>query len=239
MRILHTSDWHLGRALYGRRRHHEFAAFLDWLAEVIEARGVEALLLAGDVFDSVSPSPRAQELYYRFLGRMANSAVCGHVVVIAGNHDSPALLSAPGAILKALDIHVVGTLSESGQEEVLTLRDKDGSPRLIVAAVPYPRDRDLRDAAAGESPEDKERKLAEAVGEHYHRVGRLAEAAQAALDEKPPVVALGHLLAAGGQSVEGDGVRSLYIGSLGRMPVTIFPDVFDYVALGHLHQPQA
>ena len=238
LRILHTSDWHLGRALYGRRRYHEFAAFLDWLVQVIEEQEVDVLLLAGDVFDSASPSTQAQALYYRFLGRVATATRCGHVVVIAGNHDSPALLNAPGEILKALDIHVLGTISEDGRDEVLVLKDEDLSPQLIVAAVPYPRDRDLRDSAAGESPEDKERKLVEAVGEHYRQVGLLAEEARAALPDSPPMIALGHLFAAGGRTVEGDGVRNLYIGSLGQMPATIFPQCFDYVALGHLHQPQ-
>lgn len=237
-RILHTSDWHLGRALYGRRRYHEFAAFLDWLVQTIEEQQVEVLLLAGDVFDGTNPSTKAQSLYYQFLGRVATATGCGHVVVIAGNHDSPALLNAPGEILKALDIHVVGSLTEDGREEVLILKDKDGSPRLVAAAVPYPRDRDLRESTAGESPEDKERKLVEAVGEHYRRVGVLAAEARAGLAEAPPLVALGHLFAAGGRTVEGDGVRSLYIGSLGQMPATIFPECFDYVALGHLHQPQ-
>ena len=238
LRILHTSDWHLGRTLYGRRRYHEFAAFLEWLAQTIEENEVDALLLAGDVFDSPNPSARAQSLYYRFLGRIANAADCGHVVVIAGNHDSPSLLSAPGDILKALDIHVVGKVSEDGRDEVLILRDRDQSPQLIVAAVPYPRDRDLRDSAAGESAEDKERKLVEAVGGHYHRVGTLAEESRAAETGRPPMIAMGHLFAAGGRTVEGDGVRNLYIGSLGQMPAAIFPECFDYVALGHLHQPQ-
>ena len=238
LRILHTSDWHLGRALYGRRRYHEFAAFLDWLVQVIEEQGVDVLLLAGDVFDNASPSTQAQALYYGFLGRVATATGCGQVVVIAGNHDSPTLLNAPGEILKALDIHVVGTLSEDGRGEVLVLKDEEQSPRLIVAAVPYPRDRDLRDSAAGESVEDKERKLVLAIGEHYRRVGLLAEEARAGLAEPPPLIALGHLFAAGGRTVEGDGVRGLYIGSLGQMPAAIFPPNFDYVALGHLHQPQ-
>ena len=237
LRILHTSDWHLGRALYGRRRFAEFEAFLDWLVEALDAQGVDVLLLAGDVFDTINPSPRAQTLYYRFLGRVATSTACGQVVVVAGNHDSPSLLNAPGEILKALDIHVVGSIGDNPADEVILLRH-EGRDRMIVAAVPYPRDRDLRESAAGESADDKEVKLARAIRSHYQEVGRLTEEMRDGLNAPVPVVALGHLFAAGGHTVDGDGVRGLYVGALGQVPADVFPPVFDYLALGHLHQPQ-
>ena len=108
MKILHTSDWHIGRTLYGRKRYEEFEAFLTWLAETIQKNEIDALLVAGDVFDTSAPSNRAQELYYRFLCRVAASS-CRHVVVVAGNHDSPSFLNAPKELLKALDVHVVGS----------------------------------------------------------------------------------------------------------------------------------
>nr|NJM04751.1 exonuclease subunit SbcD [Desulfobacula sp.] len=92
MKFLHTSDWHIGRSLYGRKRYDEFSAFLDWLAGFIEARGMDALLVAGDIFDTGTPSNRAQELYYGFLRRVSASC-CRHVVIIAGNHDSPSFLN--------------------------------------------------------------------------------------------------------------------------------------------------
>ena len=93
LRLLHTSDWHLGRTLYGRKRYEEFGAFLDWLAETIRRDEIDVLLVAGDVFDNSAPSHRAQELYYRFLCRAAAS--CRHIVVAAGNHDSSSFLDAP------------------------------------------------------------------------------------------------------------------------------------------------
>jgi exonuclease SbcD len=108
MKILHTSDWHIGRTLYGRKRYEEFEAFLTWLAETIQQNEIYALLVAGDVFDTSAPSNRAQELYYRFLCRVAASS-CRHIVVVAGNHDSPSFLNAPNELLKALDVHVVGS----------------------------------------------------------------------------------------------------------------------------------
>ncbi|MDR1045337.1 MAG: exonuclease SbcCD subunit D C-terminal domain-containing protein [Candidatus Adiutrix sp.] len=238
LRLLHSSDWHLGRPLCGRRRYDDYARFLDWLAATLDREQVDVLLLAGDIFDCLNPSTRAQALYYNFLGRVAVQSACRHVVVIAGNHDSPALLKAPGEILKLLDIHVVGTVSEDGREELITLKDPDGRPELLAAAVPYPRERDMRSSVAGESAGDKEERLVAAIGEHYALLGRLAEAALAGLDPRPPAVALGHLFAAGGRTLEEDGARNLYVGALGRVPLDVFPPLFDYVALGHLHQPQ-
>tara|TARA_R110000772_G_scaffold268705_1_gene397761 strand:- start:9636 stop:10892 length:1257 start_codon:yes stop_codon:yes gene_type:complete len=237
MKILHTSDWHIGRTLYGRKRYEEFEVFLIWLAETIQDNAIDALLVAGDVFDTSAPSNRAQELYYRFLCRMAASS-CRHVVVVAGNHDSPSFLNAPKELLKALDVHVVGSSTEDPEDEVLVLRNEQDAPELIVCAVPYLRDRDIRVAEAGESVEDKERKLIDGIRTHYAAVAVLAEQKREELGADIPIVAMGHLFTAGGQTVDGDGVRELYVGSLAHVAAGIFPTSFDYLALGHLHVPQ-
>ena len=237
MRVLHTSDWHIGRTLYGRKRYEEFEAFLTWLAETIQQNEIDALLVAGDVFDTSAPSNRAQELYYRFLCRVAASS-CRHVVVVAGNHDSPSFLNAPKELLKALDVHVVGSSTASPEDEVLVLRNDQDTPELIVCAVPYLRDRDIRVAEAGESVEDKERKLIEGIRTHYAAVAALAEQKREELGADIPIVGTGHLFTAGGQTVDGDGVRELYVGSLAHVTDGIFPACFNYLALGHLHVPQ-
>lgn len=237
MRILHTSDWHLGRTLYGRKRYDEFEAFLTWLAETLRRERVDVLLVAGDIFDTSSPSNRAQALYYRFLCEVASSC-CRHVVVTAGNHDSPSFLNAPKELLLALNVHVVGSVSDNPEDEVLVLENEEGAPELIVCAVPYLRDRDIRSAEAGESIEDKERKLVEGIGSHYAEVVGLARRKRDGLDAGIPIVAMGHLFTAGGQTAEGDGVRELYVGSLAHVSGGIFPPGLDYLALGHLHVPQ-
>jgi exonuclease SbcD len=237
MRVLHTSDWHIGRTLYGRKRYEEFEAFLIWLTETIQQNAIDALLVAGDVFDTSAPSNRAQELYYRFLCRVAASS-CRHIVVVAGNHDSPSFLNAPKELLKALDVHVVGSSTESPEDEVLVLRNDQDAPELIVCAVPYLRDRDIRVAEAGESVEDKERKLIEGIRTHYAAVAALAEQKCEELGVDIPIVGTGHLFTAGGQTVDGDGVRELYVGSLAHVTAGIFPACFNYLALGHLHVPQ-
>ena len=237
MRVLHTSDWHIGRTLYGRERYGEFEAFLDWLAVLVEKENIDVLLVAGDVFDNSTPGNHAQELYYRFLCRMAASSN-RHVVVTAGNHDSPSFLNAPRELLKFLNVHIVGCAADPPADELIVIRGLDQEPRLIVCAIPYLRDREIRSAEAGESIEEKERKIIEGIRAHYRRVCEAAEQKRALLKKPVPIVAMGHLFAAGGRTVEGDGVRELYIGSLAQVRTDVFPKCIDYLALGHLHIPQ-
>jgi len=237
MKILHTSDWHLGRSLYGRRRYAEYKALLDWLAETIDSQAVDLLLVAGDIFDNSTPGNRSQTLYYRFLCRVAASD-CRHVVIIAGNHDSPSFLDAPAEILKALNVHVIGAMTDNPEDEVIVLDGPDGSAELIVCAVPYLRDRDIRQSEAGEGIEDKERKLIEGIRNHYAAVVSAAQYRRNTLRADLPVIGMGHLFTAGGKIVDGDGVRELYVGSLAHVSAGIFPAGLDYLALGHLHVAQ-
>ena len=236
MKILHTSDWHIGRSLYGRKRYDEFSAFLDWLAEFIQTESVDALLVAGDIFDISTPSNRAQELYYRFLCKVSASC-CRHIVVIAGNHDSPSFLNAPKEVLRALNVHVVGSITENPEDEVIALTGPSDIPEAIVCAVPYLRDRDIRIVEAGESVEDKNTKLIDGVQKHYAEVCMVAEEKQREYGDIP-IIGMGHLFTAGGKTVEGDGVRELYFGLLAHVGEEVFPACIDYLALGHLHVPQ-
>ena len=236
MKILHTSDWHLGRSLYGRKRYDEFSAFLDWLADLIISEQVDALLVAGDIFDTSTPSNRAQELYYRFLCRVSASC-CRNIVVIAGNHDSPSFLNAPKELLLVLNVYVVGSITENPEDEVITLLNSTNTPEAIICAVPYLRDRDIRTVEAGESIDDKNTKLINGVKNHYAEVCQIAEQQQNKAEDIP-IIAMGHLFAAGGKTMDGDGVRELYVGSLAHVGNDVFPSCIDYLALGHLHVPQ-
>lgn len=240
MRLLHTSDWHLGRTLYGRSRYREFEAFLDWLAALVVSQRIEALFVSGDLFDTTTPSNTAQSLYYRFLHRIAlvPDSPCRHVIITGGNHDSPTFLDAPKELLRSLDVHVLGAVTAHTEDEVLVLSDSEGKPEAIVCAVPYLRDRDIRTVEPGESLEDKSHKLLEGVARHYAAVAAHADLLRSGIAEPLPVIATGHLFTAGGMTVEGDGVREIYVGSLARVGTSAFPDTFDYVALGHLHVPQ-
>jgi exonuclease SbcD len=162
-----------------------------------------------------------------------------HVVVTAGNHDSPSFLNASRELLKFLNIHVVGCASESPENELIMIAGPDDEPRLIVCAIPYLRDRDIRTAEAGESVADKERKIIEGIRAHYRMVYDAALEKRSLLKNPVPIVAMGHLFTAGGQTVDGDGVRELYIGSILQVGTDVFPEHIDYLALGHLHIPQS
>lgn len=238
MNILHTSDWHLGRSLHGRARYKEFEGFLSWLLGVLAEQAIDVLLIAGDIFDTTTPTHRAQALYYDFLARVPQTG-CRHVVIIGGNHDSPSLLEAPQFLLRALQVHVVAQAAEHPAHEVVLLNDSSGSPELIVCAVPYLRDRDVRRARSGETLDDKEQLLKAGIRQHYEAVMAEAISLNQTLARPVPLVAMGHLFAAGGQTVDGDGVRDLYVGSLAHVTADMFSSALDYVALGHLHVPQS
>lgn len=240
MKILHTSDWHIGSVLYGRKRYDETEQFLQWLVETIKNHSIEALLVAGDVFDTSTPSNTAQELYYRFLNEVSRTN-CRHVIVTAGNHDSPSFLDAPKVLLKAFNVHVVGSAAEREEDEVYVLKDGDNNPEVIVCVVPFLRDRDVRQSSEGESYRDKENRLVEGIISHYQKVYEEASKERNELGKSLPIIGMGHLFIAGSsiykRSGETNGERDLYVGSLGQVPADRLPP-FDYFALGHLHIPQ-
>ncbi len=237
MKILHTSDWHLGRSLFGRKRYHEFEGFLDWLLQTIEEQRVDLLVVAGDIFDTSTPPNRAQELYYAFLCKVSRSC-CQHVIIIGGNHDSPSFLNAPRDLLRAMNVVVIGAMMDRPEDEVIVLHDRQDRPQAIVCAVPYLRDREIRLVEPGETIDEKNAKLVEGLTRHYAEVCAAAARKRGELGHDLPVIATGHLFTAGGRTVEGDGVRELYVGSLVHVEDSAFPPEIDYLALGHLHQAQ-
>ena len=240
MKILHTSDWHIGSTLYGRKRYDESERFLQWLVETIKSHSIETLLVAGDIFDTSTPSNTAQELYYRFLNEVSKTT-CRYVIVTGGNHDSPSFLDAPKALLKVFNVYVVGSAAEREEDEVLVLKDAYNNPKVIVCAVPFLRDRDVRQSNEGESYQDKENRLVEGIISHYQNVYEEACRERNVLGKSLPIVGMGHLFIAGSsiykRSGEVSGERDLYVGNLGQVPVDRLP-AFDYLALGHLHIPQ-
>ena len=236
MRVLHTADWHLGQHfLTGQERTTEQQAFLDWLLLTVRAQAIDTLVIAGDIFDTQSPSYTAQEQYYTFLVRMQATG-CRDIVVVGGNHDSPTMLNASRQLLRQLRIHVVGGVPTDPTEQVLHLAGPDGRPGLVVCAVPFLRDRDIRLAVAGESPDDRQRRIRQSIAGHYAALAEL-DVVRRLREQDVPVLATGHLYAAGGEAREG-AERDVHIGGLGLVGAEHFPLAFDYVALGHLHRPQ-
>jgi exonuclease SbcD len=235
MKILHTSDWHLGRTLYSKKeRQEEHKAFLEWLLKIIKENSIDLLLIAGDIFDTASPSTTSQRMYYDFLVKV-KTAGCENVIVVAGNHDSPSFLNAPKDILAALNVAVVGNATENIEDEIIVGKDNNGNPTIIVCGVPFLRERDISRFTEGETYSDRSKRINENIKKHYEEIAELAENKRRELGKQIPIIATGHLSVAGGQRNEDDGVRETYIGNIEAVGSDIFPDTFEYVALGHYH----
>ncbi|MBI9061164.1 MAG: exonuclease SbcCD subunit D C-terminal domain-containing protein [Marinilabiliaceae bacterium] len=229
MKILHTSDWHIGQRLHGNDRDEEHRLFFDWLIRQINTEQVDALLIAGDVFDVGFPSNSALKLYYTFLTSLIGTS-CRQVVIIGGNHDYISTLEAPAKVLEALNIKVIGGARENLEEELITLKSTDDVPEVVIAAVPFLRDKDIRLVNMGESYEDRVEAVNQGIVNHYQQVADLAA------KNHLPIIAMGHLYVQGAALSESE--REIHIGNLAGLDVRSFPNLFDYVALGHIHRPQ-
>lgn len=232
MRVLHTSDWHLGQRLVNLERTEEHQYFLNWLLQTIEQEQVEALIMAGDVFDNGAPSNTALKLYYDFLRKVC-ATCCRHIIITGGNHDSVSTLNAPRELLECFNIYVIGGATPDPLDELIELRNPQGELELVVCAVPFLRDRDIRLSVAGESYEEREQRIKEGIAAHYEAFVPHLQQYKA---QNVPVVATGHLFAAG--SSASDSEKEIHVGNLGQIGADQFPKEFDYVALGHLHRPQ-
>ncbi len=236
MRILHTADWHLGHRLYGFDRAEEQQLALHWLLDTIREREVEVLIVAGDVFDSMNPSNAARNLYYDFLGRLQQTT-CRTAIIVGGNHDSPTLLDAPASVLRHLNVHLVGGAREAIEDQLVPVYRgaDDAEPSLIVAAVPYLRDRDLKYSVVGETATAKVERLRAAIRTHYADIAQAADGLRAG--RTIPLVGTGHLFAAGATDAE-DKVTNIYLADRNNIGADQFDPRFDYVALGHIHRAQ-
>jgi exonuclease SbcD len=239
MRLLHTSDWHLGQTLHNFDRSHEHQCFLDWLLDTIVAEQADALLISGDVFDTANPSAGAQKQLYRFLQQARARAPRLDIVVIAGNHDSPGRLEAPGPLLEAHGTVVVGHVMRNGDGEIdiermlVPLHDKDGAVAAWCVAIPFLRPGDLPRvvAADGEASLDP---YSHGIATLYQQAYALAQARRL---PGQAILAMGHCHMVDGQASL-DSERRIVIGGTEALPATMFDASIAYVALGHLHLAQ-
>ncbi len=230
MKILHTSDWHLGHRLHEHSQQQEQEMFLNWMIETINTQQIDILIISGDIFDVSVPSTQSQKLYYNFLIDLRNTN-CKHIVITAGNHDAPGNIDAPRELLQALSINVVGRANEDVSKDVF--KYKVGEESIIIAAVPYLRDQDIRRAVAGENFDEINERYRRALMNHYQNA---AEYCDSINTDNSVKLAMGHLFAIGGST--SDSEQSIYVGSLGDIAANDFPKTFDYIALGHLHRAQ-
>ncbi|QGZ38691.1 exodeoxyribonuclease I subunit D [Pseudoduganella flava] len=234
MRLLHTSDWHLGQSLHNFDRHYEHQRFLDWLLETIVAEQADALLIAGDVFDNANPSAASQRQLYQFLQR-ARQAVPGlDVVVVAGNHDSPGRIEAPGPLLEAHGTRVVGHVLRNADGSidvsrlVVPLTNRDGAVAAWCLAVPFLRPADVPRAGDEGDP------YLTGIADLYRQA--LAHAETLRLPGQA-IVAMGHCHMVDGQ-MSADSERRIVIGGTEMLPAGMFGPGIAYAALGHLHLAQ-
>ncbi len=232
LRLVHTADWHLGHTLHGHDRVFEHRSFLAWLADLLESERADALVIAGDVFDSANPPASAQQAFYAFLVDARRRCPELDTVIIAGNHDSPGRLEAPAPLLEALGVRVVGALTRTGDgldlDRLLIPLNAQGEVAAWCAAVPYLRPADL--GAAGDSDDP----LVAGVALVYAD----AVAAASAIAGGLPVLATGHCYMTGGRVSELS-ERRILGGNQHALPVSVFPETVAYAALGHLHLAQA
>ncbi len=142
MRILHTSDWHLGQHFMGKTREQEHRLFLDWLLETVRQKKVDAVVIAGDIFDTGVPPSYARTLYNQFIVELQAAGKC-QLVVLGGNHDSVATLHESRSILACLNTSVIGAAGDDPAKQVVVLKDRKGRPGLVLCAIPYIRPRDV------------------------------------------------------------------------------------------------
>ncbi|MCK9607477.1 MAG: exonuclease SbcCD subunit D C-terminal domain-containing protein [Methylomonas sp.] len=235
MKILHTSDWHLGHNLKGFDRHFEHQCFLDWLLGQIREQDIDVLLVTGDIFDNANPSAASQKQLYRFLQAAREAAPHLRVVLIAGNHDSPGRLEAPSPLLDLFETTVVGQTWRHADGEIdldaliVPLYDRNEIRRAWCLAVPFLRPGDVpRVETDGDS-------YPAGVEALYRKVLRKVLLNRQAGEA---ILAMGHCHLDGG-AVSRESERRIVIGGLESLSVAMFDKPIAYAALGHLHLPQS
>lgn len=234
MRIIHTSDWHLGQNFFNQSRKDEHQAFLDWLLRQIEEQDIDAVIVSGDIFDTGTPPSYAREMLNRFVVSV-NRLGCA-LVLVAGNHDSVATLNESKHLMAYLNTQVISSASDNYPQQLITLKNRDGSIGAYLCAVPFLRPRDLIYSQQGQTLRDKQLALSDAIQKHYHQLySHTVEVRAEQGNSDTPIIMTGHLSALG--VTKSDSVRDIYIGTLEGFDAKGFPDA-DYIALGHIHRPQ-
>lgn len=234
LRILHTSDWHLGSSLESASRDDEHRRFLAWLLLTLREEASDVLLVAGDVFQYAQPSAEAQRLYYRFLSRVGRETSVRQIVVIGGNHDSASRLDAPREVLDALRIHVVGGLGgepSTWERCLCPIEREGGGVDAVVLAVPFVHEFRLGIRTTGRNPAEITADFREAFRRLYRELADLAEQRWPGA----PLIATGHLTCVGTQAGE-YGTEIHQVGTIGGLPGDIFDPRLEYIALGHIHR---
>jgi exonuclease SbcD len=228
MRFLHTADWHIGKPLRGRSRMDEYAGALDEVARIAVAGQVDAVLMAGDVFDSPAPPPEAEKLVYDFLARLLPERIA--CVLIAGNHDHPRRIAALTSILEGLRIHVRAEVQPPADGGIVAVASRDGREQARIAVLPFVPERRIVEAC---SMMDAERRWYDA---YARRIEQILAALVEGLTPATVNLLLAHLLIDGARV--GTGERPLHTAESYGVRAEQLPSSVQYIGLGHLHRPQ-
>jgi exonuclease SbcD len=229
IKVIHTSDWHLGQRFFGESREKEHKAFLDWLIQVINRDDIDILIISGDIFDTKNPPSYARRIYNDFLAKAIESK-CKNIVVIAGNHDSKIVLNEQKNLLDNFGIFTVGDVTGNIRDLIFEIK-RDNKLVGIVSAIPYLSETELRDSRKSTSESSRAKALEENIKKCYNSAYKLSK--QIAKNNNIPIVATGHLSTLSRYSSEA--TREIYIGTLGLFNQNNFPP-FNYIALGHYHK---
>ena len=217
----------------GKSRQREHQLFLTWLTETAISQKVDAIIVAGDIFDTGSPPSYARELYNQFIVNLQPTGI--HLIILGGNHDSVATLGESRELLAYLNTYVIPGVMVDPENQVITLKNAEKEPIAIVCAIPFLRSRDIMFSSAGQSGSEKQKNLQQAISEHYQNIFELAKSRRDETGKDLPIIATGHLTTLGAKTSES--VREIYIGTLDAFPSSAFPPA-DYIALGHIHRAQ-
>jgi len=231
MKILHTADWHLGQTFMQKSRKDEHQLFINWLLATCKQEQIDVLIVAGDIFDVSNPSVEAMDMYHHFLLEAYKLNI--EVVIVGGNHDSASRLNTTQSILNQLNIHVVGG-EKNALSKIIPLKNKNTSEvEVVLVAVPYLRDGEIREISAQESNLEANEKFPFAVKKHYD------DLLQEAKNQYPNqlIITTGHLYVTG-SALSGNEKDLHSIGTLGQISSACFNEDYAYVALGHIHKPQ-
>ncbi|RBP37426.1 exonuclease SbcCD subunit D [Garciella nitratireducens] len=239
MRILHTSDWHLGKSLEGFSRLSEQEQFIEELIEIVEREKIDMILVAGDVYDTYNPPAAAEQLFYKSMKELSKQGQ-RPIVIIPGNHDNAERLIAASPLIYEQGVLLIGTsqkgipvgkyqgfeILESGKY-YLTLSIKN--EQAVVLALPYPTEKTLNEMLTRDADEEIMQKS------YSERIGRLFQDLSKHYRKDTINLALSHLFMVGGE--ESGSERQIQLGGSLAVESKCLPKA-QYIALGHLHRSQ-
>ena len=236
MKVLHTSDLHIGKNLHKHRINFAHEHLFNYLIDTIIKDEIDLLLISGDIFDTSYVSVSTQKVFYDFLDRLSKIKTLKDTVIISGNHDLPSMLDLATPFLELSNIHIITSINVENQ--IFTLNDRNNIPYCNIVAIPFLREKDIKPDLESDNIIDIQKELEAALINHYRNVD---EYIVKNLDLNLPTISLMHLFATGSTStteIEGEKHRDIYVGKLKTINANTFPKNIDYYALGHIHKPQ-